>query len=369
MSQKLIRVRDLENPKAYWEIDFRENTRTMKDENGTLVTMDLGQQDVHIDSALANYAARYRQWEGIADSVAPVIPVGFASNKYYTWGVDDVFQNVEDLIVGPNSEPGEVGGTLATATYSTVAYGLQTAIPTELEANADSPLKIQIAYTQRILDAIALGREVRTAALVSTSGNWTGGYTTTLGATAKWNGGSTSNPIQDLYTAIENSLTPVRAIAMSEQVWHDFVQNAAVQKYIAAKTDLPPLPNVQAGDYNLISSQFSALLGLPPFLIGRMRKKTANTPTYGYVWGNNVALLYTEPSIPMMTTPSTAKTFRWTGADSAVPDGTLQGGFLVRSYFDPKRGARGSRIVVVTHNDAEVMTSVVAGGLIINAHQ
>lgn len=370
MSQaQLVRVRDIDNPRAYWEIDFTNQTRTMKDDNGTLIKMDLGQQDVHIDSALANYAARYKQWEGIADDVAPVVPSAMASNKYYTWGADDVFQNAEDLSVGPSGTPGEIGGTLSTSTFSTVGIGAQTAIPTELEANADSPLKIQMAYTQRVLDVIALAREIRVATLVTTSGNWTGGYTTTLAAGAKWNGGAGSNPIQDLYTAIESSLTPVRAIAMSEQLWHDFVQNAAVQKYTASKIDLPPLPGAQAGEYGKITSQFSALLGLPPILVGRMRKKTANTPTYGYVWGNNVALLYNESAVPMMTAPSTAKTFRWTGADSAVPDGTQQGGFLVRSYFDPKRGARGARIVVVTHNDTEVMTSVVAGGLIINAHQ
>lgn len=367
--QQLIKVRDLDNPNHTWEIDIKENTRTLKDENnGTLVKMDLGQADVHIDAALSGYAARYQQWDGIADSVAPVVPVEYASNKYYTWGQDDVFQNVEDLILGPGSAIKEVGGTLNTSTYSTLQYGLGTFIPTEIQANADPALKVEMAYTARVLDAIGLGREVRVASLVTTAGNWSGGYTTTLGATAKWNGGSTSNPIQDLYTAIESSLTPVRAIAMSEQVWHDFVQNSQVQKYVANKIDAPPLPNANAGSYSQISSQFSALLGLPPFLIGRMRKKTGAS-TYGYVWGNNVALLNNDGQIPMMTAPSTAKTFRWNGANSGVPDGSMQGGFLVRSFFDPKRGGRGSRIVVVTHNDAEAMTAVVAGGLIINAHQ
>jgi hypothetical protein len=157
---------------------------------------------------------------------------------------------------------------------------------------------------------------------------------------------------------------------MSEQVWHDFVQNAAVQKYVASKTQVVPLPASRAGGQDIIKNEeFSALLGLPPFLIGRMKKKLTSS-TYGYVWGNNVALLQNDPTVPSDgQSISTSKTFRWTGANTGAPDGTVQGGFLVRSYFDPRMGARGARRIVVTVNDAEVMTSVYAGGLIVNAHQ
>jgi hypothetical protein len=87
------------------------------------------------------------------------------------------------------------------------------------------------------------------------------------------------------------------------------------------------------------------------------------------VWGDNVALLYNDPSAPRDgQSISTAYTFRWTGADSGVADGTMQGGYLVRTYFDPRRGSRGGKMLVVVHNDDEIMTSTVAGGLIIAAH-
>ena len=57
------------------------------------------------------------------------------------------------------------------------------------------------------------------------------------------------------------------------------------------------------------------------------------------------------------------------GAEGAIPDGTLSAGFLVRTFFDPKRGARGGTQVVVTHSDVEVMTSGYVGGLVTGAHQ
>lgn len=364
---QLLKVRDADTNQV-WTLDLANNTRTMTDASGRLITMDLGQADVHIDAALAIYAAGYNQWEGIADIVAPLVPSDKASNKYFTWDKDDIFQQVDDLVVGPNAQVMEISPRVSSSSFTTVGYGASAAVSTELLANADAPLNPEKAAMRRCLQAVKLGREVRVANQALTSSNWTGGYTTTLGATAKWNGGAASNPIQDIMTAIENSLTSVTHIALSERTWHDFFQNANVQKFVASKIDAPPLGVVNAGDQlRIASDKLSALLGLPPFVIGRQKKKISGG--YGYVWGDNVALIHADPGVPSDgQSISTMKTFRWTGADSGAVDGTMQGGFLVRSYYDPRRGARGSKIVVVTHNDAEVTTSVYAGGLIIGAH-
>lgn len=356
MSNNVIKVKDIDNPSVEWEIDLSRNVRTMRDADGKLVTMDLGQADVHIDSALSGYAAGYKQFPGIADEVCPVVPVPKASDKYFTWDKDDVFQDVQDLVASPGGSVKEISPRLSSSSFSTTSYALQTFVPTEVSANADAPLAPEMAAVRRLMNAINLGRERRVAALLTTSGNWSGGYS--AAAAAKWNGGTNSDPVRDLYTAIEASLTPVRAIAMSERVMHDFVQNAAVQKYVASKTAVAPIADAGA---------FSALLRLPPILVSQVKGKTASG--YDYVFGNNVALVCNDPAAPRDgQTISTAYTFRWTGADGSVPDGTMSGGFLVRSYFDPRRGARGGRVIVVAHNDAEVMTSVYAGGLVTGAH-
>lgn len=369
MSQSApLKVRDADTNQV-WTLDLINNTRTMTDASGRLVTMDLGQADVHVDAALANYAAGYKQWEGIADQVAPLVPSTKASNKYFTWGKDDVFQQVENLLVAQNVDIAQVSPSLSSSTFTTLGYAISAVISTELSANADAPLQVEQAALRRCLNAINLGREARVAAAAQLSTSWTGGYSVTLGATAKWNGGTTSNPIQDLMTAIESSLTPVSAIALSERTWHDFFQNASVQKYVASKIDAPPLGSVNAGDQlRIAGDKLSALLGLPPFLIGRQKKKTSGG--YGYVWGDDVELIHVEPGVPSDgQSISTFKTFRWTGADGGANDGTMQGGFLVRSYYDPRKGPRGSKVMVVAHNDTEVATSAVAGGHIVNAHQ
>lgn len=369
-----IKVRDASGNVLH-TLDLYKNTITLTDDEGKLVTMDLGTPDVHIDAALANYAAGYRQVSGISDRVSPVVPVRNNSDKFFTWDKDDVFQDVQDLIVGPGGAVKEVSPRLSNASYTCVSYGIGSFVPTEIDANADAPLQPYQAAVGRCMNAIKLGRERRVAALVTASASWSGGYTTTLGATAKWDGGSSSNPVQDLLTAVENSLTPVSGIAMSELVWHDFIQNPAVQKYTGFKSAVAPMPDtLLAPAWNgqtrsgtgTSSDQFAALLGLPPIYIGYMKGKTSSG--YGYVWGNNVALLFNDPNVPMDgKSISTTYTFRWTAPQA--PDGTVVDGFLVRSYYDPRRGARGGRMVVVVHNDAEIMTSVYAGGLVISAHQ
>jgi hypothetical protein len=87
------------------------------------------------------------------------------------------------------------------------------------------------------------------------------------------------------------------------------------------------------------------------------------------VWGNHVVLLHEPSERPPSNQMdvATSYTFRWNGGEA--PDGALSGGFLVRTYFDPKRGARGGTQIVVTHNDTELQTSSLVGGLLLNAHQ
>jgi hypothetical protein len=346
-----------------WTLDLHNNTKAMTDpQTGRLVTMDLGISDVHVDAALANYAAGYRSAADmlIADQAVPILPVEKNSNKYFTWDKNDVFQPVQSLEVASGGAVAEVGPRLSSASYNTVNYAVGSFVATEIQANADSALNPERQAVARCLDAIKLAREVRCANLLTSSANWSGGYTATILAGAKWNGGASSNPIQDLFTAIESSATQVTSIVMSELVYHDFIQNAQVQKYIAAKAALPPLPG---------SDTFGAILNLPPILVGH-RKQLATATTLNYVWGNNVALITADAGIPTGgATISTARTFRWTGAIGNTGDSAMEGGFQVRSYFDPKRGGRGGKMVVVTHNDTEVMTSVLAGGLIISAHQ
>lgn len=349
-------------------IDLQNRIVTLRDSGGQLVQMDLGQADVHTDRTLASYAAGFRLQEGVADLASPVVVVPNASDKYWTWDKDDTFQLVQDMSTAAGGTVKEVSMRLSATAFQTKQFALKAFVPTEVQANADAPLNPQLAAMRRIMNAMMLGREVRVANLLRTSANHANTITCT--ATTKWNGGSGSNPIQDLFTLIESSLQPITGIVMSERTAHAFQMNANVQKFLAYKQSIPGLVKVSSDGRGpgTQMDQLSALLGLPPIYVASMKYKSAAS-TYDYVWGGDVVLLHTPPAgVPKDGQDiSTSYTFRWNGG--TVGDATAQGGFLVRSFFNQFRGPRGGHEIIVTMNDAEISTSTQVSGLIIGAWQ
>lgn len=327
-----------------------------------LVAMDLAVSDVHIAAALPNYAAGYALADSVADIVCPVVVAPKQTDKYFTWDKENSFNRVQPIISGSGGTIAEVSPTLSNASYSTVAYALQSYVSTELASNADAPLRPYQKAIQMVQEKLKLEREFRALTLLATSGNWDSSLVTTLGAAAGWLTGASADPIKDLHDLIDKSYMPVTRIIMSEKVQHAFVRNAAVQKYVAYKSNAAPVPD---------ASQLSALLSLPPITVSKMKAIVSSAATYvlDAVATNSAVILVHEA--PGGTADgmdvSTAKTFRWNGG--STPDGNMVAGWLVRTYFDPKRGPRGGNVVVVAHNDAEVMTSKFVGGAILDVLQ
>lgn len=327
---------------------------------GQLVTMDLGVTDVHIPSAMPNYAAGYTLADGVADIAMPVIMAPKQQDKFFTWDSANAFKRVLPTSASAGGAVGEVNPTLSNASYTTQEYALASVIPTEVEANADSPLRPFEAATVRVMNALRLEREIRVQAKLTASGSWDANNVIALGATAMWNNGSTSDPLKNLQDLKEKSLMRLTRLIFTEPAYHAFVRNPAVKSYWAFKADdglVVPDP-----------AKISAVLRLPPIVVADMKYTSGGVATY--VWpaaagaSSAVVAVHEPPQNPPTSQQdvATSYTFRWAGG--SAPDGTITAGFLVRSFYDPKRGPRGSRYLVIVHNDAEVMTSTVVGGLI-----
>jgi hypothetical protein len=325
--------------------------------SGRHFNLDLAPSDVHTNAALPTYAAGYRIADGMADVASPVILTPKQADVFYTWNQNTDFQRKLPVSGAPGAGSGEVNPALSPSTFTTVQYTLGGFMPTEVVSNADTPLRPFVKLTQVVIDALRLEREYRVATGLQTSGNWNANNVTTLLAGAQWNGGAASDPILNLHKAIEQSYLPVTGIVWSELVEHDFVRNANVQKYFTYKDTVDGIPDPQ---------KISSTLRLPPIYTAMMKYVTGGNLTY--VWGNHVVLLHNTGDLSSQMDVATARTFRWNGAEGGTPDGTLSAGFLVRTFFDPKRGARGGTQVVVVHSDTEVQTSGFAGSLILNAH-
>lgn len=338
-------------------------TMTLADGSERVVKMDLGQGDVHIDSALPNYAAGYKLGTPVADLASPPLLVAKASDKFNTWDAANAFQRVLPTGGAPGAVVPEINPSLSNATFSTTAYALAGFLPMEVIGNADAPLKPQQAVLRRIMNALLLEREIRVSTMLTTSGNWDASVVQTIAAGSQWNGGASSDPVKNIQDAIQASYLPVTGIVMSEKVRFAFARNPKVQSYVFAKPD-PSRP--------LNIDQLQAVLDLPPITVAKMKylATPSSSNALSYVWGNDVILLHSPEQNPPTDQEdvATSYTFRWTGAGN-VSDGSMQGGFLVRQYFDPRRGPRAGNVVVATHNDAEQMTSKFVGGLLINAFQ
>jgi hypothetical protein len=323
------------------------------------VLMDMGVGDVHIDAALPNYAAGYRLGEAVADIVSAPVISAKASNYYMTWDDVNSFRRVTPNAGAPGGNVPEISVSKTNALYATVPYALGGFMPTEVETNADAPLRPFQKLVRRVMEALYLEREIRVATQLTTSGSWDSAHVTTVAAGAKWNGGASADPIRNLRNLIELSALEPTGIIMSRAVYNIFSESPAVQKFFAYKDSGAPLPN---------AAQMSALLDLPPIYIAKMKYYASGT-TFSYVWGNDVVLFRQPGEMPPTSQDdvSTAATFRWLGGDA--PDGTQQGGWNVRTFYLADRGPRGGRKVVVAHNDDEVVTSNITGGLIKNAVQ
>lgn len=339
--------------------------RLARDADGRLVLLDLGVADVHTPATLPNYAAGYKIADGVADIASPAFLVPHQSDVYYTWNASSDFNRRFPNIVSSGGGIAQVNPGLSTATYSAKQYALSGVLPTEVQTNADAPLKPFQKMVQIVVDAMRLEREIRVASLLQTSANWNSNLVNTLTAGNQWDGGASSDPVANLHKAIENSYMPVTGIVWSELVEHDFLRNPAVQKYFTFKDMIDGLPDPQ---------KLSSTLRLPPIYTAMM-KYTTGGAVLTYVWGNHVVLLRTPKETPPTTQMdiATSYTMRWNGGsapDTTTPSGVSPiAGLMVRTYFDPRLGARGSTVVVVTHSDDEQMTSGLVGGLILNAHQ
>ena len=323
------------------------------------VLMDLGPADVHIPSAMPNFASGYKNAPPLADIACPVLLANKQVDDFWQFQKEDAFQRAAPIGAAGGAQVPEISPRLAFAQYSTRERALGGYVSTQLDANADAPLRILQATTKRVMNALVLEREIRVQNLLQTSGNWASGNVVTLGAGYQWDGGANSDPVHDLQSRIEASWTPVTGIIMSEQVWHDFVRNPAVRGYYAYKSDLAAVPTPQ---------QMQAILDLPPIYVSKM-KYINSSGNLAYVWGTGCVLITQPEEMPPTSQEdvATAYTFRWNVTNPK--DGVASGGLVVRQFFNQHRGSMGGLQIVVVHHDAEQFTSTYAGGLILAAHQ
>ncbi|MFA4900934.1 MAG: hypothetical protein WC563_15555 [Brevundimonas sp.] len=351
MSSNLIKLRSDDGT-----VRLMDEENNIVHVNGKSYEMrEMSLSDVHVDGALTNFVTGYgtNLTEAIADFVCPPLPVQKMSDYYHTFSSHNKHRRVTDEMAGEDSALNEVSPEKSTDTYSCKPYGISSFVSQGSEANADAGVNPRLAAVQRCMNVVTLMHEDRVVAALQSAATFAG-YTAAIAAGAKWNDGATSNPIKDITAGIMVALKPINLIAMSERTYFAFIQNPNVTKHFSysGAASIGSDPNAVA-----------RLLGLPPFVIGRMKGESLTTGTPGYLWGNHVCLLH----VPAGSTTNgenvpTSRTFRWLkGGASAA--------FRLRNWIEPARGQDGGERVAVCYNEHVKVVAAATGYLLTDAYQ
>lgn len=325
--------------------------------------LDIGVPDVHIPSAMPNFITGYKNEGFVADVFSPPLVVAKQSDYFYQYDKADAYQRAIPILGAAGAQVGEVVPRFGSTQYKTVQRAVGGFVPTEVEANQDAPLKIKQGTLRRMVNAAMLERELRVASMARTSGNWNSA--TTLAAGFQWNGGASSDPVKDINAVQEASYGKVSGMILSEKIWNAMRRNPAVRSYYTYSGSAPGM---------VTEDQLMSLLQLPVVYVAR-GKYIKSDGTLDYIWGNDVVLFRSPEQIPPMDQEdvATSYTFRFNLGGTGIPDASgLNGagaGFIVRQFFNQYRGALGGVQMVLTHSDAEKMTSAFIGNLLINAYQ
>jgi len=325
---------------------------------GERVTLALLPTDVHDATEIPTYLAGYKPYQYRADEASKIILVDNDEDKYRTFNSDDAFRRVSVKGSDEGAVP-EVDPKSSLATYKVVNRYVGSFIPKQSQSQRGNAYDPVMQASRRCRRALDLDRELDVWTLLGTSGNWDASVRTALGGTAKWNGGTTSNPIYDVQTAIEKSWQPVTEIWFNQQVAHTFLRHAEVRNHMRQMLGDNAVDRAIAAvaEAGKMSVDF-VIPGLPPFRVVASKVKNETTSALDYVLSSSNCVLVTVPPGEPRDGEEIASTYTFRRRG---PSGT---GFEAREFELATRGPLGGTMIVVSQADIAVMTGNKCGGII-----
>lgn len=309
-----------------------------------VVKMDaggIGLPDVNLPRTSAFFSANQSP-----DFIAPIAAArqAVASQDFYTLQrpVDQEVNAVLPIIVDPSGRLPELPLRLSNTRLTCLTRGVAIPVGTQVDSAFDGG-DLPLEATAWGMRAVLGDWERRTATLATASASYDPSCVSTLGATAKWNAGSTRDILGDIFARFAASALPISSAQSAAMVVPE-----QIAQYLFKDADVSNA--VRAG-------------WVPP----RILIAAAKIGAAAYAWGSsNVAFLRLGNGAPG-DTPS-LKTFTW---DGFAPGGRASGGILVRRAFLADRGSSGTEWITVVVSDvvAVVDGPTKVGGLIVGAKQ
>lgn len=295
------------------------------------------------DPRLTGIALAFRNGELIADRVMPRTPVGKSTFK---WNEYDFAEGVTlpVTIVGRKGRPTEVEFTATERTGGTEDHGLDDVIPNDdiADVPAGSGIDPLGQATEGLTNLIALGREVRVAAMTQDPANFN--HSDALTGTDMFDDPA-SDPSEIILDAISTPLVRPNIAVTSLGVYNKLRKNVSLVQAITGNT---------SGKGSVSAQQLADYFELDEILVGTGWVNTAKpgqTPVYARVWGKSFALLRRAPQVTAKGEPSWGFTAEF-------------GARVAKQIPEPKIGLRGAVRVRVGESVGEYVQSKEAGYLL-----
>jgi hypothetical protein len=301
------------------------------------VLMDLGQSDVAVAATQAEFGIP--TLDCVADLASPLHFITHDRGVQYE---EDAANAIEQDLPEESVSGGYgfLDSTWNSTSFVSTPYALGIKLSRPVLNNADWDLKAR--SLKRLVEKLRFMREIRVAKLLTTAGSYASGNQ--IAAGVKWNGGTNTSPITDVFAALAASYLPATLLILPE-VLEPFFYNGPQGTATTSIRDL-----VQAGGV------------LPRIAIARAKKMVSGAVQY--VWApskpSGVALVRSTPDDPDKL--MTSRTYRWIGQGG---DAENVQGMLVR-FFEVKED--NAFYLVVSHNDYEAIVDSHVGAVITGAY-
>jgi hypothetical protein len=246
-------------------------------------------QNSYNNPLLSNVSVRYNNPEYIADQVFPIITVPKRTGNYFVYDKENLRVPVETRRAGL-SRANRVDFNTTKASYGPLTgRALEQGVDEDLLKEAQDPLAPLTDATMNVADKMLLQREQDLANMIFSTSNVTNN--TTISGTNQWNNLSTSNPLQDVQSAIlsmkQNTQTP-NTMIMGYQVWTQLINHPVFQD------------RIKYSQLGVLTLELAArLFNVQRIIVGETIVNTAvegQTDSLGFVWGKSVVLANIKPT-------------------------------------------------------------------------
>lgn len=296
-------------------------------------TFGLDPGDTVVEELLLQSALEWRNYSTLHARVCPIQVEPLVAGTYFVYDRAGQRQ-VVDSRVGADSKVKVVSRRVSSANYTTQLRSLSGAVNRVAQALAANLNKLS-SETEFVMDMHDREMELEVADALCATTNYSGDNLQSLGGTAKWNGGSAADPVQDVIDMLLAIPAEVNHVVFSDLCWSAAQVNADLQAVLFGR--------LKATDGILSPAEFAQFFGIANVWISKhLVERTPGTVTR--TWSESGAYFaHVDARKDMLTH---ARRFR-----AKLPGGPQ--GIHVRPWFDPST-PMGSDMITVTRQDSAV---------------